>query len=209
MTRLARLGSLGALVTAAVFVASLQVADAVGQEPQTEPAGPAEAAATPGDESSEESRTAVAAGQEDPATEVERAARHIEEMIAEVAALQARLQAMLADLRTSSDDPVRSAAADAPIRIGEGVTPPRKIHDVHPTYPPGAREAGIQGLVILDATIGPAGEVSDIEVLRSVPELDQAAIDAVEQWRWEPTLVDGEPVSIQMTVTINFMLPAR
>ena len=46
-------------------------------------------------------------------------------------------------------------------------------------------------------------------MLQSVPELDQAAIDAVEQWRWEPTLVDGEPVAILMTVTINFMLPSR
>ena len=86
---------------------------------------------------------------------------------------------------------------------------PGKIHDVPPVYPPAARAAGIEGLVLLEATIGPAGEVSDVEVLRSVPELDQAAIDAVEQWRWEPTLVDGEPVSILMTVTINFMLPSR
>ena len=208
MTRLARLGSLAVLLLAAVFVAGLQVADAVGQEPQTEPAGPAEAAATLGDESNEESPTAATAGQE-PATEVERAAQHIEELIAQVAALQEHLQAMLADLRTESGDPARSAAADAPIRIGNEVRPPRKIHDVPPAYPPAAREAGIDGMVVLDATIDPTGEVRDIEVLRSVPELDQAAIDAVEQWRWEPTLVDGEPVSILMTVTINFMLPSR
>ncbi len=206
MTRLARLGSLGALAAAAIFVASLQVADAVGQEPQVEPAGAAEAATAPGDESIEESLAAVAASQEEAATEVERAARHLEEMIAHLAAVQESLQAMLADLRTRSDDPARSVAGDAPIRIGEGVAPPRKIHDVHPTYPSGAREAGIEGVVMLDATIGPEGEVTDIEVLRSVPELDQAAIDAVEQWRWEPTLVDGEPVSILMTVTVNFTL---
>ena len=64
-------------------------------------------------------------------------------------------------------------------------------------------------MVVLDATIDPTGEVRDIEVLRSVPELDQAAIDAVEQWRWEPTLVDGEPVSILMMVTVNFTLQPR
>lgn len=209
MTRVARLGSLGVLVAAAIFVASLQVADAVGQEPRTVPSGPAGAATTVGDESIEESLTAVATGQEEAATEVERTAQHLEELIAKVAALQEGLQTLLADLRTESDDPVRSAAADAPIRIGGDVRPPRKIHDAPPTYPPAARAAGIEGVVILDATIDPTGAVDDIEVLQSVPELDQAAIDAVEQWRWEPTLVDGEPVAILMTVTINFMLPSR
>lgn len=67
----------------------------------------------------------------------------------------------------------------------------------------------MQGVVILEATISPTGEVSDIEVLRSVPELDEAAIAAVEQWRYTPTLVDGAPVAVVMTVTINFLLPSR
>ena len=51
--------------------------------------------------------------------------------------------------------------------------------------------------------------VGDIEVLKSVPELDEAAIAAVEQWRYEPTLVDGVPVPISMTMTINFTLSSR
>ena len=69
--------------------------------------------------------------------------------------------------------------------------------------------AGIEGLVVLDATIDPTGEVSEIQVLTSVPELDEAAIAAVEQWRYEPTLVDGVPVSVSMTMTINFTLRSR
>ena len=62
--------------------------------------------------------------------------------------------------------------------------------------------------MILEATIDPTGEVSDIEVSRSVPELEEAAVAAVEQWRYEPTLVDGAPVAVRMTVTINFLLPS-
>ena len=58
----------------------------------------------------------------------------------------------------------------------------------------------------MEVTIVPTGEVGDIEVLHSVPELDEAAIAAVEQWRYEPTLVDGVPVPVLMTATINFSL---
>ena len=74
------------------------------------------------------------------------------------------------------------------------------------SIPPRPGRPAFQGVVILEATIGATGEVGDIEVLRSVPELDEAAIAAVEQWRYEPTLVDGEPVPVLMTLTINFSL---
>ena len=135
---------------------------------------------------------------------------NINEIVERATALQEQMAAVLAELQALLEGTDgRTDGATNVIRIGNGVRPPRKIHDVPPAYPPAAREAGIEGLVILDATIDPTGAVDDIEVLRSVPELDQAAIEAVEQWRWEPTLVDGEPVSIQMTVTINFMLPSR
>ena len=62
--------------------------------------------------------------------------------------------------------------------------------------------------MILEATIDPSGEVGDIEVLQSVPELDEAAIAAVEQWRYEPTLVDGVAVPVLITLTISFWLPS-
>ena len=133
----------------------------------------------------------------------------IAELVERAAALQEQLRSVLDELQTVLDGPDQpSGRPDEPIRIGNGVPPPAKIHDVPPVYPPAAREAGVQGLVILEATIDPTGEVGNIEVLRSVPELEEAAIAAVEQWRYEPALVDGAPVSVLMTVTINFLLPS-
>ncbi len=64
----------------------------------------------------------------------------------------------------------------------------------------------MQGVVICEVLIGPDGKVADARVLRSIPLLDQAAIDAVRQWEFTPTQVNGNPVSIIMTVTVNFTL---
>jgi protein TonB len=77
---------------------------------------------------------------------------------------------------------------------------------VAPVYPQLARSAGIQGIVIIQATIGVDGSVVGAEVLRSVLFLDQAALDAVRQWRFTPTRLNGEPVAVIMTVTVNFRL---
>ena len=150
--------------------------------------------------------TASAVGQQPPS---EPSSERIAALVERAAALQEQLQRVLDELRTVLDDPDQPAdRPDEPIRIGDGVPPPAKIHDVPPVYPPAAREAGVQGLVVLEATIDPTGVVGNIEVLRSVPELEEAAIAAVEQWRYEPTLVGGAPVSVLMTVTINFLLPS-
>lgn len=78
--------------------------------------------------------------------------------------------------------------------------------NVDPVYPEDAQAAGIEGLVELDIVIGEDGRVIQILVVRSIPELDEAAIDAVSQWRFEPTLLNGEPVEVAMKVTINFTL---
>jgi protein TonB len=88
-----------------------------------------------------------------------------------------------------------------------GVTPPRKIKDVSPVYPPEAMAARVQGIVIIEAVIGSAGTVTDARVLRSIPQLDQAALDAVRQWEFTPTLVNGQPTAIVMSVTVTFQLP--
>ena len=69
-----------------------------------------------------------------------------------------------------------------------------------------ALEQGVQGVVIIEATIGPDGRVKDAKVLRSIPLLDQAALDAVKQWTFTPTLLNGVPVPVIMTVTVNFTL---
>ena len=75
-----------------------------------------------------------------------------------------------------------------------------------PVYPQIAQTAKIQGVVILEAIIGKDGTVRDVKVLRSVPLLDQAAIEAVRQWRYSPTLLNNVPVEVVMTVTVNFTL---
>jgi len=82
--------------------------------------------------------------------------------------------------------------------------PPKKIKDVNPRYPTEARRARVQGIVILEAIIDIKGKVTNVRVLRSIPALDEAAIEAVKQWEYEPTLLEGQPVPIVMTVTVNF-----
>ena len=83
---------------------------------------------------------------------------------------------------------------------------PTKTKDVKPVYPPIAQSARVQGVVIIEATIGADGRVKDAKVLRSIPLLDQAALDAVKQWQFTPTLLNGVPVPVIMTVTVNFTL---
>jgi protein TonB len=94
----------------------------------------------------------------------------------------------------------------APVRVGGNIKPPKKIKDVKPTYPAIAQSARVQGIVIIEATIGPTGKVTDAKVLRSQPLLDQAALAAVRQWEFTPTLLNGVPVPVIMTVTVQFTL---
>ena len=94
----------------------------------------------------------------------------------------------------------------APVRVGGNIKPPTKTKDVRPVYPPIAQSARVQGVVIIEATIGADGKVKDAKVLRSIPLLDQAAVDAVKQWVFTPTLLNGVPVPVIMTVTVNFTL---
>lgn len=106
--------------------------------------------------------------------------------------------------------PVPPAPAPPPVvRAGGVIREPRKIVTVQPVYPEMARQAGIQGLVIIEATIDERGNVMDARVLRSQPLLDAAALAAVRRWRYTPTLLNGVPVRVLMTVTINFSLGDR
>jgi len=93
-----------------------------------------------------------------------------------------------------------------PVRVGGNIKQPSKVKDVKPVYPPIAQSARVQGVVIIEATIGPDGRVKEAKVLRSIPLLDQAALDAVKQWQFTPTLLNGVPVPVIMTVTVNFTL---
>lgn len=93
-----------------------------------------------------------------------------------------------------------------PVRVGGKISAPSKTRNVPPVYPPVAKQARVQGTVILEATISPSGRVSDLKVLRGIPMLDDAAISAVKQWTYTPTLLNGTPVPVIMTVTVNFRL---
>ena len=96
-----------------------------------------------------------------------------------------------------------------PVRVGSGIRTPVKVFDVAPVYPAIARTAHVQGVVILEALLDAQGRVESMRVLRSIPLLDQAAIDAVQQWRYTPTQLNGRPVPVVMTVTVNFTLQDR
>ena len=97
-------------------------------------------------------------------------------------------------------------APAAPIRVSQGIRPPAKVRDAAPVYPPLALSARVEGIVILEAVIGTDGRVTEARVLRSIPLLDQAALDAVRRWVYTPTLLNGMPVAILMTVTVTFTL---
>lgn len=107
---------------------------------------------------------------------------------------------------TTSTSKSTSDQQKPPVRVGGTVKEPKKIKNVAPVYPEEAKSAGVQGVVILEVLIGKDGAVTNTKVLRSVALLDMAAIEAVEQWKYEPTTIDGEPVELLMVVTVNFSL---
>jgi protein TonB len=92
------------------------------------------------------------------------------------------------------------------VRVGGQIKEPKKLKHVNPAYPDIAKQARVQGVVILECTISPQGKVTDVKVLRGIPLLDSAAIEAVKQWVYSPTLLNGVPVPVIMTVTVNFRL---
>jgi TonB family protein len=87
-------------------------------------------------------------------------------------------------------------------RVGGGITPPRRFGNA--AYPADALAAGVDGTVVAEILVNEAGIVSDARVLKSVPPLDEAALKAVREWRYDPTIVDGKAVPVKMTVTVSF-----
>lgn len=94
----------------------------------------------------------------------------------------------------------------APRRLGGDIQAPTRTFYKAPVYPPVAQSARIEGLVILEATIDAQGTVQNVTVLRSVPLLDRAAVEAVQQWRYTPTRLNGQAIPIIMTVTVSFTI---
>jgi periplasmic protein TonB len=113
--------------------------------------------------------------------------------------------------------PILGDAADAtpllpppvkapPVRVGGTISRPERVHYVAPEYPALARAARREGTVILEAVLDIDGSVREARVLRSIPLLDAAALEAVQQWTFTPTLLNGEPVPVVLTVTVVFSL---
>ena len=119
-------------------------------------------------------------------------------------AVAAREKADAVAAKEQADAAARAKAKASAVRVGGKIEPPIKMNDVKPVYPAIAQNAGVSGAVIIEATIGADGRVIDAKVLRSIPLLDQAALDAVRQWEYKPTLLNGVAVPVIMTVTINF-----
>lgn len=87
-----------------------------------------------------------------------------------------------------------------PVRISGGVMAGRLIHRVDPVYPP----TDAQGTVVLHAIIAREGTVQQLAVMSGPPALTSAAVDAVRKWRYQPYLLNGEPVIVDTTITVNF-----
>jgi TonB family protein len=102
-----------------------------------------------------------------------------------------------------------ASASDEPpkqVRISEDVATGLLVHQVAPVYPPETRQAGIQGTVVLQAVISKEGRVTDLQLTSGPKELGPAAIGAVQQWRYRPYLVMGNPVEVQTQIHVKFWL---
>jgi len=103
-------------------------------------------------------------------------------------------------------DPLPPPVEREPMRVGGSISRPERIRYVAPMYPPIARAANVEGVVIVEAVLGADGRVREARILRSVQLLDAAALAAVEQWQFTPTLLNGQAVPVVMTVTVVFSL---
>ncbi|MDH4197147.1 MAG: energy transducer TonB [Candidatus Aminicenantes bacterium] len=92
------------------------------------------------------------------------------------------------------------------IRAVGKIKPPRLVKAVDPVYPEEAKKKGISGVVILEARASETGDIEDVIILRSIPGLDDAAVAAVKQWKYEPMVVDGTPRKVVFTMTCRFTL---
>lgn len=106
----------------------------------------------------------------------------------------------------AGEPPAPPPVEQKPVRAGREIRFPAKVHDASPVYPAIAQAARVEGTVILEATIDADGRVRSARVLRSIPPLDEAALAAVRQWQYTPTLLNGTPVPVVMTVTVTFQL---
>jgi protein TonB len=127
---------------------------------------------------------------------------------AQIAAVEAQIDSLKAALQAGATTRTTGPGATTrpAVRIGGSIGAPARVKFVPAAYSPVALRARVSGIVIVEATIDEQGRVAEARILRSIPLLDQAALDAVRQWEYTPTLLNGSPVPVIMTVTVNFTL---
>src|SRR5256714_3741964 len=101
---------------------------------------------------------------------------------------------------------VPKAATPQRVRVSQGVTQGLLIRKIQPNYPPLARQARIQGSVLLQAVISKEGAIENLRLISGHPMLAPAALEAVKQWRYKPYILNGEPVEVETQITVNFTL---
>jgi protein TonB len=113
---------------------------------------------------------------------------------------------VLGSVISSTPTAVPKAATPQRVRVSQGVSQGLLIHQVKPSYPPLARQARIQGTVVLQAVIGKDGTIQNLKVVSGHPMLAPAALEAVKQWKYKPYFLNGEPVEVDTTINVNFTL---
>jgi TonB family protein len=110
--------------------------------------------------------------------------------------------------RPSTPTAARASGVVEPFRVGGNIRAPKKLNHIAPDYPQAMRDAGLEGIVPMEALIAKDGTVSSVRLLSAQvhPEFARAAEDAVRQWRFSPTLLNGEAVEVRMTVSVRFSL---
>ncbi len=122
------------------------------------------------------------------------------------AQLRERVRELVHKLRAFDASPSFPSAGAKRVRVGAQVQSAKLTYKVQPQYPVQAKQQRIQGTVLLEALIGVTGEVSGLQVISGHPLLAPAAMEAVRQWRYQPTLLSGEPVEVVTTVDVVFTL---
>src|SRR6201997_226506 len=113
---------------------------------------------------------------------------------------------VIGSVLSSTPVAVPKIATPQRVRVSSGVQSGLLIRKVNPTYPPLARQARIQGVVILQAQISKEGNIENLQLISGHPMLAPAAIEAVKQWKYKPYLLNGEPVEVEPQVQVNFTL---
>src|ERR1700690_2399857 len=117
-----------------------------------------------------------------------------------------QLGGVIGGIINSTPVAVPKVATPQRVRVSQGVTQGLVIRRVQPMYPPLARQARIQGSVLLQAEISKDGTIENLRLISGHPMLAPAAIDAVRQWRYKPYFLNGEPVEVETQITVNFSL---